>query len=456
MQNGNGCAGVAGKQEAILKYITELPAGERISVRRLAKTLAVSEGTAFKAIRRAEAEGLVQTRARGSVRVQGRGGDTAPRETLRAAANRLGLSLLAGAAFADTPPGAPVLADGDEAQLRQALTQAGERPLCLVGNRPELVRAAVAAGADVVVTGGAPVGHTELLSAEARGVCVLASPQDSLTVLARLAQPHGAVPADGGRGTAAGWMRTPLYLYYDDIVADLYRLYRPVFSMFSKCAVVNNDLGICGAVDSIQTLTSSPSQKIAKLYLPDGQDCFTADESTPMETLADRMIAAGTATAYITRDGQLCGLVTANDALRFFRRRDPAGEILSGRGVKLEAIDRDKAGLRLFAATLPEAPEGAEAARQDMLFSLLLRAARLQSEELLGAPCAVSSGTFYALEKKCASGELLISFELLKRTPITCTLECEIYDELACYARCVVTTAGGGEEKAEGDSSCSR
>lgn len=446
---------MAGKQENILKYIEALRPGERISVRRLAKALSVSEGTAFKAIRRAEAEGLVQTRARGSVRVQSRGAEPERRETLRAAANRLGLTLLAGVSFADTPAGQPVLADGDEVQLRQALDRAGERPLCLVGRRPELVRAAIGAGADVVVTGGAPVGHTELLSAEARGVCVLAAPQDSLTVLARLAAPRRPGPEDPAGGMASGWMRTPLYLYYDDIVADLYRLYRPVFSMFSKCAVVNNDLDICGAVDSIQTLTSSPSQKISKLYLPDGQDCFTADEATPMETLADRMITAGTATAYITRGGKLCGLLTANDVLRFFRRRDPEGDLLTGRGVTMEAIDRDKAGLRLFAVTVPEAPEGAAPARQDVLFSLLLRAARQQSEELLGESCTVSSGSFYALEKKCASGELLISCELLKKASDACTLACEIYDELACYARCVVTAVGGGEEKAEGDSLCS-
>ena len=45
---------LATKHEQILKHIDELPVGEKISVRQIAKALNVSEGTADRAIKEAE------------------------------------------------------------------------------------------------------------------------------------------------------------------------------------------------------------------------------------------------------------------------------------------------------------------------------------------------------------------------------------------------------------------
>ena len=42
------------KKEKLLSFISALPAGTKVSVRNLARDLGVSEGTAYKAIKRAE------------------------------------------------------------------------------------------------------------------------------------------------------------------------------------------------------------------------------------------------------------------------------------------------------------------------------------------------------------------------------------------------------------------
>ena len=49
---------MATKHDQILKHIEELPIGDRISVRSIAKSLSVSEGTAYR-IKDAENIGLV-------------------------------------------------------------------------------------------------------------------------------------------------------------------------------------------------------------------------------------------------------------------------------------------------------------------------------------------------------------------------------------------------------------
>ena len=59
------------KHEQILKYIENLGVGTKISVRRLAREMGVSEGTAYRAIKDAEKRGLVSTKERiGTVRIE--------------------------------------------------------------------------------------------------------------------------------------------------------------------------------------------------------------------------------------------------------------------------------------------------------------------------------------------------------------------------------------------------
>ncbi|HLQ87418.1 MAG TPA: GntR family transcriptional regulator, partial [Enterococcus sp.] len=59
------------KHDLILSYIEQLPVGEKISVRGIAKQLQVSEGTAYRAIKEAENSGLVSTIQRvGTIRIE--------------------------------------------------------------------------------------------------------------------------------------------------------------------------------------------------------------------------------------------------------------------------------------------------------------------------------------------------------------------------------------------------
>lgn len=62
---------MATKHEQILTYIDSLPVGEKISVRRIAKEMKVSEGTAYRAIKEAENKGFVSTIERvGTIRIE--------------------------------------------------------------------------------------------------------------------------------------------------------------------------------------------------------------------------------------------------------------------------------------------------------------------------------------------------------------------------------------------------
>ena len=62
---------MATKHEQILQYIELLPVGDKISVRRIARELQVSEGTAYRAIKEAETQRIVSTIERvGTIRIE--------------------------------------------------------------------------------------------------------------------------------------------------------------------------------------------------------------------------------------------------------------------------------------------------------------------------------------------------------------------------------------------------
>ena len=386
------------KSDMIIEYIERLPEGARVSVRGLSKELGVSEGTAFKAIRLADERGLVETRPRaGTVRKH----KVRLPSSLAAEARRLGLEVLAGADNMDVPITRLVLGDCSVQQLADEVRGGSRGVLCVVGDRPDIFAFAVQRGMCLLVTGGIHPGEAVLKEAEKNGGCVLASGHDSFSVLRQMSTGQDNVL---GRdfALAGDWMRTPPYLYYNDIVADWHSIYRPIFSLCSRCAVVDDELSICGPVDAIRALGSAPSRKISSLYLDDCT-CFTADEDTPIDELAGRMIAEGSAAAYITRDGTLRGVITSNDLLRYYRSR----------------------------------PSAASATPSGFL-PVLLEAAK-QHCASLGYTASFENGSFYSLGGGEASGDLMVSCEQLRSVKNGVALYVEIYDEATRYAGCVLS-----------------
>ena len=90
---GNGMT----KHEQILNYIESLSIGSKISVRKIAKVLEVSEGTAYRAIKDAGQLGIVATIDRvGTVRIEKRNRDNIDNLTFNEIANIVEGQILAG------------------------------------------------------------------------------------------------------------------------------------------------------------------------------------------------------------------------------------------------------------------------------------------------------------------------------------------------------------------------
>ena len=418
----------------------DLPAGAKVSVRNLAKDLGISEGTAYKAIKYAEEMNLVKTKSRaGTIRLpQDIFSDVKP-VTLASEIGRLGLVVLTGAEYADVPIGSILLGDGSLEQFKTSILSAGPNALCLVGDRPDLLFCAAYHGVNMIVTCNTQPGEALLAAANEHGACVLSSVQDSYTVLNFLRSETKKSYQATNSDRADKWMRIPPYLYYNDIVADWHNSYRSLFSLGSKCAVVDDDLHICGTIDAAKVLASSPSVKISSLYASDSK-AFSADEATPMHEIAQHMISEETSTAYITRNNALCGVITANDVLRYYQYNPSASRNQAENFVILESLSSDSRR-SVYSVHIEDA--GKDLSKT--LFNLLAEAARRYCDEQFGTGCTFTSGSFYTLASP-APGELMLSCALRQSIPSGFILEVEIYDEISSYARCIAMVSAGGAE----------
>ena len=143
---------MATKHEQILQYIDELPIGEKISVRQIAKAMNVSEGTAYRAIKDAENKGYVSTIERvGTIRIERKKKENIEKLTFAEVVNIVDGQVLGGKAGLHKTLSKFVIG---AMKLEAMMRYISPGNLLIVGNRTKAHELALKAGAAVLITGG--------------------------------------------------------------------------------------------------------------------------------------------------------------------------------------------------------------------------------------------------------------------------------------------------------------
>lgn len=171
---------MATKHEQILNYIESLPVGDKISVRQIAKEMKVSEGTAYRAIKEAENQRLVNTIERvGTIRIEKKRKENIERLTFAEVVNIVEGQVLGGRdglhkTLTKFVIGAMKLED------MMRYTEAGS--LLIVGNRMKAHETALKAGAAVLITGGFDASEEVKKIADEYKLPLISTSYDTFTV----------------------------------------------------------------------------------------------------------------------------------------------------------------------------------------------------------------------------------------------------------------------------------
>lgn len=143
---------MATKHEQIIQHIIALPVGNKISVRGIAKNLHVSDGTAYRAIKEAENQGIVSTIERvGTIRIERKKKENFERLTFAEVINIIDGQVLGGREGLHKTLNKFVIG-AMELDAMMRYTEADS--LLIVGNRVKAHELALSEGAAVLITGG--------------------------------------------------------------------------------------------------------------------------------------------------------------------------------------------------------------------------------------------------------------------------------------------------------------
>ncbi len=168
------------KHEQILRYISGLKVGSKISVRTIAKEMGVSEGTAYRAIKEAENQGLVSTKERiGTVRIEKKQRNNIDKLTFAEVVNIVDGHVLGGERGLHKTLNKFVIG-AMELDAMMRYIDAGS--LLIVGNRSNAHICALQHGAGVLITGGFDTSEQVKKLADQYHLPVVSCSYDTFTV----------------------------------------------------------------------------------------------------------------------------------------------------------------------------------------------------------------------------------------------------------------------------------
>ncbi|WP_124219027.1 DRTGG domain-containing protein [Aquisalibacillus elongatus] len=175
---------MATKHEQILNYIEQLPIGQKISVRLIAKDMNVSEGTAYRAIKEAENIGFVSTIERvGTIRIEKKKKENIEKLTFAEVVNIVDGQVLGGRSGLHKTLNKFVIG---AMKLEAMMRYTDKGSLLIVGNRVKAQEKALNAGAAILITGGFDTTDHVKQLADQYELPVISCTYDTFTVAAMI------------------------------------------------------------------------------------------------------------------------------------------------------------------------------------------------------------------------------------------------------------------------------
>lgn len=304
---------MATKHEQILKYIENLAVGEKISVRKIAKNLSVSEGTAYRAIKDAEIMGYVSTIKRvGTLRIERKQKDSIEKLTFAEIVNMIDGQVLGGREGLYKSLNKFVIG----AMTVEAMERYTDKDnLLIVGNRVSAHELALNRGAAVLITGGFDTSEAVKKLADEKELPILSTSYDTFTVATminraiydQLIKKEVVLVED---------ILTPLestaYLTTAEKVADWHE--KEEITGHSRFPVVNRAMRLVGMITSKDILDKNGTASIERVMT---KNPLTVGEKMSVASAAHMMIWEGIEVIPVVKDDlTLIGIVSRQDILK--------------------------------------------------------------------------------------------------------------------------------------------
>ncbi len=416
------------KHEQIIRHIISLKVGNKISVRQIAKKLEVSDGTAYRAIKEAENQGLVSTIERvGTIRIERKDKEHFKRLTFAEVINIVDGRILGGRdGLHKTLSKFLIGAMQLEAMMRY--TEAGS--LLIVGNRVKAHELALNAGAAVLITGGFDTDESIKRLADEKELPIMSTSYDTFTVATMI---NRAIYDQLIKKEIVfvGDIFTPSnetdYLHIKDTVKNWYILNEHDAS--TRYPVIDDKGRVAGMVTSKDIIGKDREILIEKVMTKNPQ---VVQEHTSLAYVAHMMVWEGIEVVpVVDQFYELQGIVTRQDvlkALQHIQRQPQIGETIDDI-VARNVVALNKEQTVFEAEVTPQMTNQLGTLSHGVFTSLITEASSRLLLYANSCDLVVENITMYFIKPVQIDSKLTIKPQLLEAGRIYAKIDVEIFNE---------------------------
>jgi predicted transcriptional regulator len=319
---------LATKHEQIINYIEDLDVGTRISVRQTAKTIGVSEGTAYRAIKDAETQGLVSTIERvGTVRIEKKRKHNLEKLTFESVVKIVDGQVLGGREGLSKTLHRFVIGAMEVGAMKRYI---GPNDLMISGNRDDVHRYALSQGAAVLITGGFDTTDEIKQLANRAELPLISTSYDTFTVATKINRAiYDQLIKKEIVHVSDILIPVPEtnFLFADDTREKWHELNRA--TAHSRFPVVDRQMKVQGIVTMKDVMDRPAARLIGDVMTADP---IVVNPATSVAAAAHRMIWEGIECLPVIDGGRhLLGLITRRDvlkALQMIQQQPQMGETI--------------------------------------------------------------------------------------------------------------------------------
>ncbi|GAB6151921.1 DRTGG domain-containing protein [Desulfosporosinus burensis] len=302
------------KHQQILTFIERLAIGCKVSVRFIAKELDVSEGTAYRAIKEAEAKGFVRSIPKvGTIRIEGVKERQIEDLTLREVSQIAEGVVICGFDYLDRSPNKFLIAAMEIDSMDRFLEDGA---LCIVGNRQDVQMYVLKHNASLLITGGLEPDEEVVALARQKELVIIQSPYDTFSVTTminralydRLIQKELILVEDI-------MVKDVSYLTVDATVDDWRKLSQT--TDHSRFPVVDKDMMLTGIVSALDVAGADVKTRIVDVM---STNPFLVGRDDPVTHISRIMVWEGWEIAVVADQGKLIGILSLQDVIEAYQQ----------------------------------------------------------------------------------------------------------------------------------------
>lgn len=425
------------KHEQIIRHIASLNVGSKISVRQIARELNVSDGTAYRAIKEAENQGLVSTIERvGTIRIEQKKKENIEQLTFAEIVNITEGQVLGGREGLHKTLNR-FLIGAMELEAMMEYTEAGS--LLIVGNRPKAHELAIKKGAAVLITGGFDTDESIKELADDKKLPILSTTYDTFTVASMI-----------NRAIYDQLIKKEIILVEDILIPyeELYCLYvdDPVEKWYelnlktyhTRFPVINEKRKVFGVVTARDIINKDREMTIDKVMT---RTPLVVQPKTSLAYVAHMMSWEGIELVPIVNESsQLIGIVTRRNvlkALQQIHRQPQVGETINDIVSKnLIAIREDQSAFQ--ANVIPQMANQLGTLSHGVFTTLVTEACRRLLQYLGKGNLVTETLTIYFHKPVQIESKLMIHPRILESGRMYSKIDVEVYHEQELVGKCLL------------------